>query len=351
MPMTGRQNTNNNGVLLLLLSRAVPTASVVQPLLRRRRVLVAAAVVSSTAVLMMTMMMLLVILPRLAAAAAGAAAPVSADAFVRNGPFCPATGRRRPPSSPTMPWTPPLLLSLPPLVPSSSSSSQLSLLPQPLHRAVGWKHERQPAATGTDVATVRVAQRLATTTATTSRTTTRMLTRRSHSNSSNDNDGNGKNKFGMAQRIDSIKSGIVGAVVGSIGQAPVSALHQIVVSSHGSSNSNGLAQFEYDTDAAAVAGALFAIVYRYCIRQDSENRQLNQGAVGAFAIVRTCGAVRIPPYCTALPLHCGAPLGYADWNVLQQLLWSGTESLVLFGVTALVMDAAMSKGYISQFPG
>ena len=152
------------------------------------------------------------------------------------------------------------------------------------------------------------------------------------------------NKFGMAQRVDSGKSLLLGLIVGSVGQAPVSFFHDVVA------DSGGFAQWELDTDAAALEAGLFAIVYRYCIRQD-KNEQLSQGVVGAFVLVRTLSRLRVPGYCSAVPLNCGSPLGYLDWNMLQQIGWSGAESVLMFGLTALAVDIAMSKGYISKFPG
>ena len=148
----------------------------------------------------------------------------------------------------------------------------------------------------------------------------------------------------MAQRVDSGKSLLLGLIVGSVGQAPVSFFHDVVA------DSGGLAQWELDTDAAALEAGLFAIVYRYCIRQD-QNEQLSQGVVGAFVLVRTLSRLRVPGYCSAVPLNCGSPLGYLDWNMLQQIGWSGAESVLMFGLTALAIDIAMSKGYISKFPG
>jgi len=153
-----------------------------------------------------------------------------------------------------------------------------------------------------------------------------------------------ENKFGMKQRIDSGKSGLLGAIVGSLAQAPVSFLHDVAA------NSGGVAQWEFDTDAGALEAGLFAIVYRYCVRED-ENEQLNQGVVGAFVLTRTLSRLNVPEYCSAVPLNCGAPLGYFDWNLLQQAAWSGTESALMFGFTALAIDIAISRGYLSKFPG
>jgi hypothetical protein len=147
----------------------------------------------------------------------------------------------------------------------------------------------------------------------------------------------------MNQRIDSGKSLVLGALVGSIAQSPVALLRTAMMAE------SPLAQLEFDTDAAAIAAGLFAIVYRYCIRED-ENPQLNQGVIGAFCLIRTLSRVQVPSYCTPIPLNCGPPLTYLDWNLLQQIFLSGAESALLFGCTAWALDAAMEKGYISKFP-
>jgi hypothetical protein len=156
----------------------------------------------------------------------------------------------------------------------------------------------------------------------------------------------GDDKFGFRQRFASIQCLLLGAFVGSIAQAPVSLLHDTFF--HG----GGLAQWEYDTDMAAITGGLFAIVYRYCIREDTGNPQLNQGVISALVLTRTLPQVKIPSYCQAIPLNCAdAPLYILDGNVLQQLAWGGLESTCLFAGTAMAMDMAMEKGYIIRFPG
>lgn len=68
----------------------------------------------------------------------------------------------------------------------------------------------------------------------------------------NDNDEN--IKFGMAQRLDSGKAFVVGAVVGSFAGAIPVALHQLVLSPLFSLPGDaGLAQFEFDNGAYACA--------------------------------------------------------------------------------------------------
>jgi hypothetical protein len=65
-------------------------------------------------------------------------------------------------------------------------------------------------------------------------------------------------------RIESVKSGVAGGFVGAISLAPVAALHNIAYGE--GSVVNGLGQWEFDTDMGVIQAALFAIVYRYCVR-------------------------------------------------------------------------------------
>ena len=151
-----------------------------------------------------------------------------------------------------------------------------------------------------------------------------------------------EDKFSPQQRIESVKTGIVGALSGGIAAAPFIALHDVPA--------YGFASWEFDTDMGAIQSALFAIVYRYCVRKKDNNDMLNQGVIGAFVVVRTLSRVRVPGYCTAAPLDCGDPIGYFDWNMIQQLLLNGLESVALFGAAAAAMEFAYGRGWISKFP-
>eukprot|EP00568_Trieres_chinensis_P006241 CAMPEP_0183306566 /NCGR_PEP_ID=MMETSP0160_2-20130417/12731_1 /TAXON_ID=2839 ORGANISM="Odontella Sinensis, Strain Grunow 1884" /NCGR_SAMPLE_ID=MMETSP0160_2 /ASSEMBLY_ACC=CAM_ASM_000250 /LENGTH=206 /DNA_ID=CAMNT_0025469975 /DNA_START=22 /DNA_END=642 /DNA_ORIENTATION=+ len=164
------------------------------------------------------------------------------------------------------------------------------------------------------------------------------------------NAGDDDDKFSFAQRIESVKCLVVGSVSGGVALTPFTALHNLLLGAAGDATSvqNGLAQFEFDTDMGAVQAGLFAIVYRYCVREDT-NPMLAQGVVGAFVLTRTLGRVSIPTYCSAAPLDCGAPLGYLDWSVLTQLALNGAEGAALFGVAAAAMEYSFGKGFISKF--
>jgi hypothetical protein len=151
-----------------------------------------------------------------------------------------------------------------------------------------------------------------------------------------------EDKFSFKQRIESIKTAAVGALSGGIVATPFIALHDIPL--------YGAASWEFDTDMGSLQSALFAIVYRYCVREEDDNDMLNMGVVGAFVVVRTLSRIRVPDYCTAAPLDCGAPLGYFDFNMIQQLALNGLESAALFGGAALAMEFAYNKGFIGKFP-
>jgi len=72
--------------------------------------------------------------------------------------------------------------------------------------------------------------------------------------------------------------------------------------------------------------------------------------VGAFVVVRTLSRVHVPSYCTAAPLDCGDPLGYFDFNMIQQLVLNGLESAALFAGTAAAMEYAYERNWVSKFP-
>ncbi|KAL3809327.1 hypothetical protein ACHAXA_008726 [Cyclostephanos tholiformis] len=162
---------------------------------------------------------------------------------------------------------------------------------------------------------------------------------------------NRADKFSPFQRIESVKTAVIGAISGSLLSAPVSAARYLLLPMSGDGDGGGnLASWEFDADASALQGALFAIVYRYCVRQDDDNNMLNMGIVGAFVLVRATSGIRVPGYCTALPLDCGDPLGYLDYELISKLLLGGMEGAALFGGAAMAMEYAYGRRWITKFP-
>lgn len=108
-------------------------------------------------------------------------------------------------------------------------------------------------------------------------------------------------KFSFGQKIESTKTAVVGLLAGGIALTPFALIHDVFLG--GDFVRNGLAQWEFDTDMGSIEAALFAIVYRYCIRED-DNPMLNQGVIGAFVLVRALSKIQVPAYCSAVPLNC-----------------------------------------------
>ena len=94
---------------------------------------------------------------------------------------------------------------------------------------------------------------------------------------------------------------------------------------------------------------LFGLVYRYAVRQDS-NPQLKQGVVGAFVITRTLSMLQASEECSALPLSCGPPLGYFNWEMIATGAGAGAESALAFAAAAAAIELAFSMAFIRRFP-
>ncbi|GAB5364236.1 hypothetical protein AAMO2058_000952200 [Amorphochlora amoebiformis] len=141
------------------------------------------------------------------------------------------------------------------------------------------------------------------------------------------------------ERLESIKAAVLGAVAGSLVGSPIALL----------SPNRLTPQWEFDHDALAVSLALSALVYRYAIRQDP-NPMLKQGVVGAFAITRILSLIKVSDTCTSLPLACGAPLGFADWQMIGEGLFIALESFSAYGGMAVAMEKAFDSGILRRFP-
>ncbi|EKX55238.1 hypothetical protein GUITHDRAFT_131487 [Guillardia theta CCMP2712] len=109
------------------------------------------------------------------------------------------------------------------------------------------------------------------------------------------------------------------------------------------------AQWELAHDGLAFMLALFGLVYRYAIRGDG-NPQLKQGVLGAFVITRAWSMLQASDSCSALPLSCGAPLSYFNWEMILQGSGAAVESVLAFGAAAVAMEFGFSKGWVKKFP-
>lgn len=84
---------------------------------------------------------------------------------------------------------------------------------------------------------------------------------------------------------------------------------------------------------AVLTGFLFAVTYRYVIRQD-QNFHLGSGAVMAFGLVRGLAQVDI-----------GVQAQFAPFTLVLMVL----ESVLLFTGLRLILDWAIAQGWLKPF--
>lgn len=138
----------------------------------------------------------------------------------------------------------------------------------------------------------------------------------------------------VAERIESLKAGSVGATVGiALFLAEVSGAAWLVPElaiQHGGGFNQLYSLFQ--AGVVGFSGFLFGVTYRYIMRND-QNPHLKAGAVGAFGLVRGLAVVSI------------TLAAEAYWLSALRLL----ESLLLFAVAASLLDWLMQQGWIKSF--
>jgi hypothetical protein len=110
-------------------------------------------------------------------------------------------------------------------------------------------------------------------------------------------------KFAFWQRFESWKCVFLGSGLSLISVAPFTFLHYFVIDYMYTS----APQWEFDTEAAAIQGAFFGLVYRYALREDAGKVRatpIKNTIFNAFVWVRALSRVHTPMQCTSLPLQC-----------------------------------------------
>ncbi|GMH59600.1 hypothetical protein TrRE_jg4013 [Triparma retinervis] len=148
---------------------------------------------------------------------------------------------------------------------------------------------------------------------------------------------------GWAKRIESLKAGAIGGLVGASVSSPFLYLSSALLSPP-----NPTGQWEFQTDMASIEGALFAICFRYIVRTDTDNEMLKMGALGAFILVRTLPLISVPSTCSSVPLKCEY-LYILDPATIPQVAFHGIESLALFGSAFLALNHSFNKKWLSPF--
>lgn len=144
--------------------------------------------------------------------------------------------------------------------------------------------------------------------------------------------------FSPAERLASVQVAIAGGVVTgltSLGILLLARLTQPAAAMPLGSLLSGLAGLTLLVNwaIAALSGSLFALTYRYAIRQD-QNPQLNAGVVLAFTLVRGLAQV-----------DAGSAIAQNGWPFVAAV----GESLLLFGSSAIVLHLAFAQKWLKPF--
>ena len=133
------------------------------------------------------------------------------------------------------------------------------------------------------------------------------------------------------ERVESIKAGGIAVVaVGLI--FPITVLVNDLLATR----FTGFSVNYWISGAIALfAGFLFGITYRYIIRQD-DNSHLKSGAVLAFGLVRGLAQVDV---------------GINTQSEIVPLAIMAGESILLFAIARLILDWAMTQGWVHRFKG
>lgn len=145
------------------------------------------------------------------------------------------------------------------------------------------------------------------------------------------------------ERIESIKAGLLGAIACTITALLLSLLEATLLpelhhTATGESPVSLISPLPWQSLGWAIAsltGFLFAVTYRYVIREDPSSH-LRSGAVLAFGLVRGMAQVDI------------AWLLQEDWLLLLVMLG---ESLALMAIARIALDIGLSQGWLQPFKG
>jgi hypothetical protein len=143
-------------------------------------------------------------------------------------------------------------------------------------------------------------------------------------------------RIDLAERIESLKAGLIGAVAVGITFTLTVLLHQTLILSTNlvlpALPTSWIDIWGWMREAVAcISGFLFGVTYRYIIR-NGENPHLKSGAVMAFGLVRGLAQVE----------SIGSRLTLEPWLAFVLL----GESAIVFAVAATSIDLAIAWGWV-----
>lgn len=138
-------------------------------------------------------------------------------------------------------------------------------------------------------------------------------------------------ELSFQERIESVKAGLLAAIAFGGVYSLAQAGNQYFGLTTGVALGN--LSLLLNLGSSVLSGFLFGVTYRYIIRRD-DNSHLRDGAVLAFALVRSGGLMELHP-------------GYADMALAIALLMA--ESLIGFAAARSCLDLAMARQWLKPF--
>lgn len=137
----------------------------------------------------------------------------------------------------------------------------------------------------------------------------------------------------LAERIESVKAGGVGALAAGLTYLSLVVLHFQLHNFPALAQAADRLSLLICAGVALASGFLFGITYRYIIREDN-NPHLKSGAVLAFGLVRGLAQVDV---------------GLNLWSVVLPFVLVTAESIFLFAIARFTLDWALHQGWIKPF--
>ncbi len=141
----------------------------------------------------------------------------------------------------------------------------------------------------------------------------------------------------MAERLESLKAGIIGGLSLCFAFAIASLLNTLVLANSFQTLASLQSYLNWHLwvsgAIAFFSGLLFGVTYRYIIRSD-KNPQLKAGGVLAFGLVR--GLTQIE-------------LGWNSHSTILPFVVLAFESVLWFGIAAIALDIAIQLRWLKPF--
>ena len=158
---------------------------------------------------------------------------------------------------------------------------------------------------------------------------------------------------GVQNSVAYFQSAIVGAFVGTWSIFPFTAFHYLVFSDY---TYTSFAQWEWDLIAASVQASCFAVIYRYAMRLEPDNKWIQRKVALAAVLLRSVVRVTVPYECAAgkdQPLFCvdAAPLYMLNDGMAAEIAMNAVEGLAMFGIVALAMSWLLERNAIAPYRG